>query len=201
MSALLGTEIQRSLDRGTTPRFTKSGRGMFRLAIAAVSPIGHRVDAHNTKVREALRKRLKEMDAHQFEAVIGMLLERLGFEDVEVTSKSNDGGIDVIGHLVVADVIRTRMAVQVKRWSGNVQRPEVQRVQGSLGVHDQGLLITIGGFSAGAREESNKPNAVLVALMDGDVLVDQLIEHGIGVEKSPVTILELSTDLNIDPND
>lgn len=201
MSAQLGTDIQRRSDRGTAPRFVKTGRGMFKLARVSVSPIGERVDSHNTKVREALHKRIREMDAHKFEEVIGMLLERLGFEDVAVTSKSNDGGIDVIGQLVVADVIRTRMAVQVKRWTANIQRPEVQRVRGSLGVHDQGLIITTGGFSSGAREEASKPNAVLVALMDGEVLVDQLIEYGIGVEKSPVTILELSTDLNIDPND
>ncbi|MDQ3656569.1 MAG: restriction endonuclease [Chloroflexota bacterium] len=127
-----------------------------------------------------LHNRLKQMDPGKFEELAGTLLTRLGFEDVQVTNISGDGGIDVIAHLVVAGVVRTRMAVQVKRYAKNVQRPEVQKVRGSLGVHDQGLIITTGGFSSGAREEANKPNAVVVSLMDGHLLVDQLIAHEIG---------------------
>jgi len=194
MSAQLGSDIQRRAERGASPRFLKTGRGMYKIATVVDSPLNQQVESHNRRVRAQLHKQIKETDALKFEELIGMLLERLGFDNVVVTSKSNDGGIDVIGELVVADVIRTRMAVQVNRWASNVQRPEVQRVRGSLGVHDQGLIISTGGFSMGAREEANKPNAVLVALMDGNALVDQLIEHGIGVDKTPVTILELAPD-------
>ena len=59
-----------------------------------------------------------------------------------VTGRSGDGGIDVRGTLVFGDVIRTRMAVQAKRWRGNAQAPIVQQVRGSLGTHDQRLIIT-----------------------------------------------------------
>ena len=69
------------------------------------------------------------------------------------------------GTLVVGDVIRTRMAVQVKRWKHNVQAPIVQQVRGSLGTHEQGLIITTSDFSAGAREEAARPDAVPVGLM------------------------------------
>ena len=90
------------------------------------------------------------MDPGDFEELIGTLLTKLGFEDVEVTARSNDGGIDVRGTLVTGDVIRTRMAVQVKRWKANVQTPIVQQVRGSLGTHEQGLIITTSDFSKGA---------------------------------------------------
>ena len=66
-----------------------------------------------------------------------------------VTAKSGDGGIDVRGTMVTGDVIRTRMAVQVKRWKNNVQAPTVQQVRGSLGTHDQGFIITTSDFSTG----------------------------------------------------
>jgi restriction system protein len=69
-------------------------------------------------------------------------LTAIGFEEVEVTSRTKDGGIDVRGTLVVGDVIRTRLAVQVKRWKQNVQSPVIQQVRGSLGAHEQGLIIT-----------------------------------------------------------
>ncbi len=65
------------------------------------------------------------------------------------------------------DVIRTRMAVQVKRWKANIHAPTVQQVRGSLGTHEQGLIISTGDFSSGAREEAQRANAVPVALMNG----------------------------------
>ncbi len=194
MSAQLVTDIQRRLDRGDAPRFTKVGRGLYSLVSESNSQILGLVEKHNHNVRMELHSRLKQMDAYRFEELAATLLEKLGFEDVQVTSKSGDGGIDVIAHLVVAGVVRTRMAVQVKRYAKNVQRPEIQKVRGSLGVHDQGLIITTGGFSSGAREEANKPNAVVVSLMDGHLLVDQLIAHEIGVEKSPIAVLQLAPD-------
>lgn len=89
------------------------------------------------------------MEAREFEELVGKLLTRLGFDEVEVTQLSRNGGIDVRGRLVVGDVIRTRMAVQVKKWAKNIQAPIVQQVRGSLGAHEQGLIITTSDFSKG----------------------------------------------------
>jgi restriction system protein len=194
MSAQLGNDIQRRHARGEAPRFTKVGRGLFSIAASSNSQILQLVDKHNHNIRMELHSRLKKMDPGKFEELAGALLVRLGFEDVQVTGKSNDGGIDVIAQLVVAGVVRTRMAVQVKRYAKNFQSPVVQMVRGSLGVHDQGLIITTGGFLPGAREEASKPNAVVVSLMDGHLLVEQLIAHDIGVEKSPIAVLQLAPD-------
>ncbi len=83
------------------------------------------------------------------------------------------------------------MAVQVKRWRTNVQAPTVQQVRGSLGTHDQGLIITTSDFSPGARTEAERPNAVPVALMSGEQLVGLLVEHDIGVRRAPYDLLEL----------
>jgi len=115
----------------------------------------------------------------------------LGFEDVQVTRYAGDGGIDVRGTLVVGDVIRTHMAVQVKRWKGNVQAPTVQQVRGSLGTHDQGLIITTSDFSVGAREEAALPNKTPIGLMSGTQLVSLLVEHGIGVRRTPHELIDV----------
>ncbi len=109
-----------------------------------------------------------------------------------VTKMSGDGGIDVRGTLVVGDVIRTNMAVQAKRWKQNVQRDIVQQVRGSLGTHDQGLIITTSDYSSGAKEEAKRANAVPVALMNGEQLVALLVEHSIGVHHTSHDLIELS---------
>jgi restriction system protein len=133
------------------------------------------------------------MHPKAFEELIGQLLVAIGFEDVIVTSYSGDGGIDVRGTLVVGDVIRVNMAVQVKQWKKgrNIQSPDVQRVRGSLGTHDQGLIITTSDFSSGAIEEAKRINAVPVALMNGVQLVPLLIEYNISVHRTKYELIEL----------
>ena len=191
LHAQILTEIKRKMRQGTTPRFTKHGRGLVGLSRWTVGGLPTQIDQHNREARRQLLARLTAMPPGDFEKLVGRLLVALGFQDVLVTSRSGDGGIDVRGILVVGDVIRTRMAVQVKRWRTNVQAPTVQQVRGSLGTHDQGLIITTSDFSPGARTEAERPNAVPVALMSGEQLVGLLVEHDIGVRRAPYDLLEL----------
>jgi restriction system protein len=149
------------------------------------------IQNHNKEVSAALHKKLLNMEPSAFESLIGELLIAIGFEDVEVTSRSADGGIDVRGTLVVGEVIRTKMAVQVKRWQKNVQSPTVQQVRGSLGAHDHGLIITTSNFSSGAREEARRANAIPVALMGGEQLLRLLVENNLGVRRTKHDLLEL----------
>jgi restriction system protein len=169
------------------------GRGYFGLTKWNRHGLRYQVDQHNDRVKKKLRQQLLEMHPADFEVLIGQLLDELGFADVVVTDKSGDGGIDVRGTLVVGEVIRTNMAVQVKRWKGNVQAPTVQQVRGSLGTHDQGLIITTSDFSSGARTEAGRTNATPVALMNGEQLVNLLASHEIGVARTEMFLLDLAT--------
>lgn len=67
----------------------------------------------------------------------------------------------------------------------------MQQVRGSLGAHEQGLIITTSDFSPGARSEAARPDAVPVALMNGEQLVTLLIEHDIGVRRANYDLIEL----------
>jgi restriction system protein len=120
----------------------------------------------------------------------------MGFEMVEVTKLSGDGGIDVRGTLVIGDVVRIKMAVQVKKWKlkNNIQAPVVQQVRGSLGVHEQGLIITTSDFSSGAVKEASQTNKTPIALMNGDQLVVLLMEYGIGVHRSTPDLFEIDEE-------
>ncbi|MCL4742295.1 MAG: restriction endonuclease [Phycisphaerales bacterium] len=193
MYAQVLTEIRRQQKRGEQPRFVQHGRGYVGLTRWMGKGLAFEIEQHNKRVRQALHKRVIAMDAIEFEELIARLLAELGFEDIEVTRRSGDGGIDVRGTLVVGDVIRTRMAVQVKKWKpkNRVQAPTVQQVRGSLGTHEQGLIVTTSDFSSGARTEAARPNAVPVALMDGEQLVALLAQYEIGVARRMHDLLEL----------
>jgi len=187
-------EIKRCTLRGETPRFVKHGKGMIGLRKWMGTGLDAQIRQHNARVRRKLLAQVRALDGSEFEELIAQLLGVLGFEEVTVTSYSKDGGIDVRGTLVVGTVIRTRMAVQAKRWSHNVQSPVVQQVRGSLGTHEQGLIITTSDFSHGAYTEAQRPDAIPVALMNGEQLVDLLVENDIGIERTRYDLIELEED-------
>ena len=86
------------------------------------------------------------------------------------------------------------MAVQAKRWQNNVQANTVREVRGSLGAHEQGLIITTSSFSKGARDEAMRSDASPVALMDGENLIDLLVDHKVGVETESYSLLRLADE-------
>jgi restriction system protein len=185
------SENARRARRGEAPRFVKQGRGYVGLTEWQGIGLATQIEQHNADVRKKLHARLQAMSPDDFEALIGQLLAAIGFENVEVTTKSGDGGIDVRGTLVVGDVIRTRMAVQVKRWRHNVQAPIVQQVRGALGAHEQGLIITTSDFGKGARAEAQRPDATPVGVMNGEQLVALLVEYDIGIHRTTHDLIEL----------
>ncbi len=196
MYAQVITEIKRQQKRGERPRFVQHGRGYVGLSQWMGRGLAFQIEQHNHQVRKALRERLLAMNPGEFEELISQLLAEMGFERVEVTKLSGDGGIDVRGTLVVGDVVRIKMAVQVKKWKlkNNILAPVVQQVRGSLGVHEQGLIITTSDFSAGAIKEAAQSDKTPIALMNGEQLVMLLMEHGIGVHRSTPDLFEIDED-------
>jgi restriction system protein len=193
MYASVLEEIQRYRKRGEQPRFHMPGKGMIGLAKSLPVGIPSQVEQHNKKVRTQLHARLMSITFDEFEDLVGVLLAELGFEEVAVTPRRGDKGIDVRGTLVVGEAVRIRMAVQVKRWKDNVQAPIVQQVRGSLGTHEQGLIITTSDFSPGARREAVRPDAAPVGLMSGMQLINLLLEHEIEVCKTSFDLFELKS--------
>jgi restriction system protein len=196
MYAQVITEIKRQQKRGERPRFVQHGRGYVGLSQWMGRGLAFQIEQHNHLVRKALRERLLAMKPGEFEELISQLLAEMGFEMVEVTKLSGDGGIDVRGTLVVGAVVRIKMAIQVKKWKlkNNIQAPVVQQVRGSLGAHEQGLIITTSDFSPGAVKEAAQADKTPIALMNGEQLVMLLMEHGIGVHRSTPDLFEIDEE-------
>ncbi|MCX6701500.1 MAG: HTH domain-containing protein [Methanomicrobiales archaeon] len=184
-------DIKRNTKRGDISRFEMVGNGYFGPTDWHERGLAQEIECHNNEIKEQLYQRVLAMNPVKFEALIGDLLSAIGFESVSVTPASGDGGIDVRGTLVVGDVIKTKMAVQVKRYKQNILAPVIQQVRGSLGAHEQGLVITTSDFSTGAKIEAERPDATPVALMNGKQLVDILIENNIGVTRTEHFLIEL----------
>jgi len=191
MAAQLSTEMKRSQSKGIRPRFVRHERGFYGLSRWMGKGLFYEIERHNQRIRKQLLGRIRKLPPAEFETLIGRLLTALNFEKVEVTKETGDGGIDVRGVLVVGEALPVRMAVQVKRWKNNVQAPTVQQVRGSLGAHEQGLIISTSGFSSGAQAEARRPDAPPVGLMDGERLVQLLVANDIGVHRANPDIIEL----------
>ena len=56
------------------------------------------------------------------------------------------------------------------------------------------MIIATSGFSKGAVEEAERPDAVPVALVNGEQLVDLLIEHQILVQRIPYELISLDVE-------
>ncbi len=191
MNAQLTNAIKKAQQQGSTSQFVRAGRGFYTLSKWQPSSLGQQIDSHNKAVRQALKSLLMNLDPQAFEDLIGQLLAEMGFESIEVSRYRKDGGIDVRGVLLIGEVVRIKMAVQVKRWKINVQSQVVQQVRGSLGAHEQGLIITTSSFSKGAIQEAAQKDKSPVALMDGDSLVDLLMIYNLGVKRVRYDLFEL----------
>ena len=177
-------------------RFRRVSRNVFALVEAPSSEISQRIGTLNLQARAELRKRLLQMPPDRFESLIGLLLLALGFDEetVRVTAYSGDGGIDVRGVLNAGGITEVNAAVQVKRWRSNIQAPTVQALRGSLVVHEQGIIMTTSKFSQGAQEEAQAPGKVRISLIDGEQLLDLLIQHKIGVIVEQYTVYSLDEE-------
>lgn len=150
----------------------------------------------NSRQREALRDRLVTMNAYRFEELVRDLLEAMGYEDVIVTRESGDKGVDVVATVQFGITTITEV-VQVKRHQGNIQRPILDQLRGALPYHKaiRGTIITIGGFSPGCKEAALFPGAAPIGLIDGEKLLDLLMEHEIGIKKRPATLYEIDEEM------
>ena len=189
-------EIKRQKDRGEVPRFVLHRGGFISLFHKLPPPLIRQIQQHNEAIRKKMIENLRKMPPEAFEALIGELLVAMGFEAVSVTGKIGDHGIDVIGNLVVDEVVHISMAVQVKKWTkNNIGEFIVRDLRGSLDLHQAGAIITVGKFTKGALASAKKPTSKPIDLINGEQLVNLLVKYEIGVSHGePYHLLEIVTD-------
>lgn len=134
--------------------------------------------------RKKLHNILTEMNPYAFERLTQRLLRESGFDDVRVTKKSGDGGIDGTGKLKINGIFSFNIAFQCKRYQGTVGAPDIRDFRGSLTTDiEKGVFITTGSFSKQAIEEASNPGKHQIDLIDGEEFITKLAELGIGVRE------------------
>jgi len=144
-------------------------------------------DLKNNLAGELLQQ-LKASSPTQFENMVIDLLVAMGYggsrkEAAKAIGRSGDEGIDGIINedRLGLDVIY----VQAKKWEGTVGRPEIQKFAGALqGQHaKRGIFMTTSNFSREATDFASRVDNKII-LVDGDTLVQYMIDHNVGVTTS-----------------
>lgn len=149
----------------------------------------------DASVRESLRQLLLAMDSFAFEHLVKRLLEEMDYQNVEVTTRSNDGGVDVVADIELG-ISSVREVVQAKRHRRTIQRKDLDALRGSLYRFNavRGTIIATSRFSKGTEEAAFANGAAPITLIDGDKLIELLIEHSIGVRKRTLEVLAVDPD-------
>jgi len=137
---------------------------------------------HTGDYRTELLNTLKSLPPGGFERICQRLLRESGFQQVTVTGRSGDGGIDGHGILRINALVSFKVLFQCKRYQGAVRVSAVRDFRGALqGRADKGIILTTGTFTTDAKKEAIRDGATPVELVDGDQLVAMFEELQLGL--------------------
>ncbi len=132
--------------------------------------------------RSLVHALLLKLPPSGFERLSQRLLREAGFNQVVVTGKSGDGGIDGFGTLQVNPLVSFKVIFQCKRYSGSVSSSTVRDFRGAMaGRAEKGIIITTGGFTAEAKKEAARDGAPPIELVDGEKLIDMMERLELGL--------------------
>jgi restriction system protein len=137
-------------------------------------------------VASQLLQRLRDEDPEFLEQTVLKLLHAMGYgsseDDLQHLGGSGDGGVD--GVIKQDKFGLDQIYVQAKRYESNVVgRPQIQNFVGALsGKHaTRGVFITTSQFSSDAEDFAKNVPQYRIILIDGEDLVQLMIEHKVGV--------------------
>ena len=140
-------------------------------------------DNPNINLKLTLIEVLQNLSPTGFEHLCGRLLKEFDFENIEITQRSHDGGIDGYATLKLNPFVNLSVFFQCKRYKGTVATEKVQAFIGVMETNkrsvEKGLLITTGSF-AKAAIEIEKSN-IKLELIDGEKLVEMFERVELGV--------------------
>jgi restriction system protein len=130
---------------------------------------------------------LKGISPRGFELICERLLREHGFEDVEVTQQSRDGGIDGYGILRLSPFVSLKVAFQAKKYKEVVSRSTVGEFRNAfLGRAEKGVFITTRRFTADAEAEAARDGVPPIELINGERLVELFEEAKLGVRSKQI---------------
>jgi restriction system protein len=128
--------------------------------------------AEATDYKSELLAVIKSLPPNGFERLCQRVLRESGFQEVVVTGKTGDGGIDGLGVLQVNPFVSFNVLFQCKRYQGSVTPSQVRDFRGAMaGRADKGIMMTTGTFTVEAKKEARRDGATPIELVAGEDLV------------------------------
>jgi restriction system protein len=125
--------------------------------------------------RDFVLKRLaQELKGHPLAEFVAHLLAAMGYR-CRLSPEGPDGGIDIIAHRDELGFEPPIIKVQVKSAEGNIGDPVVSALYGKASAGEFALLVTLGTFTAQARNFARSKSNL--RLIDGDELVSLVFQH------------------------
>jgi len=140
--------------------------------------------------RTQLLKVLQDLPPEGFERLCQRLLRESGFQQVNVTGRTGDGGIDGNGLLQINPFVSFQVLFQCKRYTGSVGAAQIRDFRGAMmGRAEKGIFMTTGTFTKDAKKEANRDGVPSIELVNGEKLLDMFEQLEMGLK--PITAYEV----------
>lgn len=129
---------------------------------------------------------------YAFEEFLKEYLLKMGLDEVEITQRSRDGGIDLkavrkgVGDF--SDIDITHYYIQAKRYAlaNKINVSKIRELKGTIPFGYKGMMITTSDFTGDAISEAGNDPSKPVVVISGKSLVMSCIDHEIGFLFKPI---------------
>ena len=151
------------------------------------------VELSDRELKESVEQLYNSFDnGYEFEEFLKFFLEKIGVEEVVVTQRSRDGGIDLtctksgINGLSNLDEVKYYIQAKCFKPSSTVSIKDLRELRGVMPLNYKGIFITTAKFPSGAQEFAEEDKSRQIIWIDGKTLVQQCISVGLGFNLKPV---------------
>ena len=129
---------------------------------------------------------------YAFEEFLKEYLLKMGLDEVEVTQRSRDGGVDLkavrkgVGDF--SDIDITHYYIQAKRYSlsNKINVSKIRELKGTIPFGYKGMMITTSDFTVDAISEAGNDQSKPVVVINGKSLIMSCIDNEIGFLFKPI---------------
>lgn len=151
------------------------------------------IEISDEKINEFLEQFYGYFESgYAFEEFLKVYLEKIGLDEVVVTQRSSDGGIDLeairygVGGLAGADAVDYYVQAKRNKPGATIPIEKVRALRGVMPSGSKGIFITTAGYSKKTEEFVDADASRPIILIDGKALVESCIDNEIGFVFTPV---------------
>ena len=160
------------------------------------------LDTKSKRLKDQLSKKIRNLTPKEFEHFVGALFGKQDYiGNIEVTSYSQDGGIDFRADYVPPGIsVPFELIGQAKHMKSKVGGPDMRNFLGALGqlpAGSVGYFVSTGGFNPEAEDSATRwqtQSGGRIELYDLNRVIDMMVDDQIGLSPSTRSLMEMDSD-------